>query len=79
MYSLFHDNRAPPDTTFSVWEGEEKEGGDAILLISFYTIQLANYESISLQGSVGDWNKHFFLYALSERAETALPWLRHRH
>ncbi|KAI8037750.1 uncharacterized protein LOC128259734 [Drosophila gunungcola] len=61
MYSLFHDNRAPPDTTFSVWEGEEKEDGDAILLISFYTTQLTNYDSISLQGSVGGWDKHFFL------------------
>ncbi|XP_016992294.1 uncharacterized protein LOC108054056 isoform X1 [Drosophila rhopaloa] len=52
MYALFRDNRAPPDTFFSAWEGEEKDGEDPILLISFYSKQLADYESISLQGPV---------------------------
>ncbi|XP_016992295.1 uncharacterized protein LOC108054056 isoform X2 [Drosophila rhopaloa] len=61
MYALFRDNRAPPDTFFSAWEGEEKDGEDPILLISFYSKQLADYESISLQGPVKGWEGYFFL------------------
>ncbi|XP_017004239.2 uncharacterized protein [Drosophila takahashii] len=46
MHILFRDNRAPPETTFSVWESEESN-----FLISFYTEALTKFETIYLAQS----------------------------
>ncbi|KAH8364676.1 hypothetical protein KR084_009969 [Drosophila pseudotakahashii] len=45
MHILFRDNRAPPGTTYSVWEGEEDSSN---FLISFYTETLTRFETIYL-------------------------------
>jgi len=50
MYTMFRDNRAPPDTPYSVWQTEED---DSALLVSFYTTMFPNYVGLFVGVSVG--------------------------
>ncbi|XP_043649528.1 uncharacterized protein LOC122617666 [Drosophila teissieri] len=67
MYTMFRDNRAPPDTPYSVWQ--TKEDGSA-LLVSFYTTMFPNYDAINLQEGAMDLGQ-FFL-ATTEKNTNAL-------
>jgi len=56
MYTMFRDNRAPPDTPYSVWQTEED---DSALLVSFYTTMFPNYDTINLQEGEMDLGQFF--------------------
>ncbi|XP_017084254.1 uncharacterized protein LOC108116746 [Drosophila eugracilis] len=71
MYLMFRDNRAPTSTPFSLWRSEEEKGTDPILLVSFYTTMLADYDTIFLHGSAL-FNGHFFLVRSANKPDEVL-------
>ncbi|XP_039488630.1 uncharacterized protein LOC120449987 [Drosophila santomea] len=56
MYTMFRDNRAPADTPYSVWQTKED---DSALLVSFYTIEFTDYDTIELQAGAKDLAQSF--------------------
>ncbi|XP_017042269.1 uncharacterized protein LOC108088810 [Drosophila ficusphila] len=72
MYLMFHDNRAPAGTNFSVWEGHDSESGETIVMVSFYTNQFSPYRKIWLQGS-DQWAGFYFL--INKKNTTDAIWL----